>query len=82
MFHQPMTVFPLPQITYTLVGGIRSISVKTAFEHSVIGLGNSADSVVESKDRTWMVTRNTWEKANQSPVAQVCGEHGDTRIIG
>jgi len=65
-----------------LVGRIRSISVEMAFEHSVIGLGNGTDNVVESKDRTWMITRNTWEKASRSPVAQVCGEHGDKRIVG
>jgi len=82
MFNQSLTVLSLLRITYTLVGGIRSISVETAFKHSVIGLGNSTDSVVKSEDHTWMVTRNTWEKASQSPVAQVCGEHGDKRMVG
>jgi len=82
MFNQPVIVFFLSQITYTLVGRIQSISIETVFEHSVIGLGNGTNSVVESKDHTWMITRNTWEKASRSLVAQVCGEHGDKRIVG
>ena len=72
----------LLQITYTLVGGIRSTSVETALKQSDIGLGDSTDSVIKSKDRTWMVTRNTWEKASRSTVAQVCGEHVDKRMVG
>jgi len=82
MFNQPLTILSLLQITYTLIGGIRSTSVETALKRSDIGLGNGTDSIVESKDRTWMITRNTWEKASQSPVAQVCDEHGDKRMVG
>jgi len=82
MFNQPVIVFFLPQITYTLVGRIWSISIELAFEHLIIGLGNGTDSVVKSKDCTWMITRNTWEKASRSPVAQVCAKHGDKRMVG
>jgi len=82
MFNQSLTMLSLLQITYTLVGGIRSISVETALKRSDIGLGDSTDSVIESKDHTWMVTRNTWEKASWSTVAQVCGEHVDKRMVG